>query len=459
MSLLASLLLTQLGWAQAPEFSVEMWPTQFKGSPLVLDLRIHNPHTVPLSIPDLSVQPDLVRFQLRYGGTRERRYNTPGTGNTAAMWQIEPGQERALRLEVPATAGLQTGQVKVDIEVQLTPSVQLPTQELEIVSPAPVAGDLSGLAGAPGTQHPDVAWVHQKGQQQVLVLQHQQGQRRYQLALANVSGVTQPWLSRSRRDALGERSIVWLTGTQRLSILRLRGQQARGEPIGFDLPWPLVEIIGHPVTDGDGLLSVPMWVADPSGESGALRLAIIAGKRTPAHTRIVALKRRPEQVLSTLDAAGRPMLFVVQPDRIDIFTPTEELIEPWTRRTLWKAPSGTEVLTVALGDYPANTEHAGGTAVLVASRWPTGIATQWMSLQGEPLQGAAIIPDLGAVVDLIPRAEDWPALRFADGTIVVGDQQHKAAGKGQLAPAGTSLIWRTLTQEGPVNDQPIKLSE
>ena len=54
---------------------------------------------------------------------------------------------------------------------------------------------------------------------------------------------------------------------------------------------------------------------------------------------------------------------------------------------------------------------------------------------------------------------DWPALRCADGSVVVGDQQHKASGKGQLAPAGTSLVWRTLTQEGPVNDQPIKLSE
>jgi hypothetical protein len=111
---------------------------------------------------------------------------------------------------------------------------------------------------------------------------------------------------------------------------------------------------------------------------------------------------------------------------------------------------------VALGSYPEGPDHAGGTAMLLATRRPDGIATQWQSMQGSSLQGPALVPDQGKLHQLLPRGEDWPALVFEDGRLVMGAAQAKLAGTGVLAPAGDSaLIWRTLTQDGPVSDRPV----
>jgi hypothetical protein len=97
---------------------------------------------------------------------------------------------------------------------------------------------------------------------------------------------------------------------------------------------------------------------------------------------------------------------------------------------------------------------------MITARWPTGIATQWKTIQGKSLQGPALIPDLGEVQQVLPRGEAWPAVLFKDGTVRVGDFQDQLKGDGILAPsADNGLVWRTLTQDGPVSDRPIQVQD
>jgi hypothetical protein len=457
VGLLTGLLLSQLTWAATPEISVQMRPVQFTGSPLIVDLALHNASKTSITIPDLSVRPDLVRFELRLAGRRERRFNSPSAAAQDATWTLHPGDQRELRLEVPGSGALPAGPVQLDIRVHTAdPALSLPTQRLEIVSPRPVSGDLSAVAATPGTRHPDVVWVHQSGQDFHLVLHHQQGERRYQLPLARLDAQVQPWLSHSRIDASSERSVVWLTNSQQLHVLRLRGQRTRGQPAVFTLPWPRVEIVGHPITDKLGTLRIPIWVPAPSGSGGELRLATMSGKSRPDTPRVVRLDERPAQVLSTLDAAGTPGLMIVRARGVDGYTPPAATGSPWPRRPLWRPAGAGTALMVALGSYPEGPDHAGGTAMLLATRRPDGIATQWFSMQGNALQGPALVPDQGKLRQLLPRGEDWPALVFEYGTLVVGSARAKLVDTGVLAPAGDSaLIWRTLTQDGPVIDRPV----
>ena len=459
MSLLTTLVLSHLSLAAEPDISASMQPVQFKGSPLVVDFEIHNSSASALVMPDLSARPDLVRFELRQRRVRERRYNTPDEGTASATWQMPAGAQRELRLEVPGSAGLPVGPLTVDIEVRTSAPQTLQTQRVEVVHPAPVSGDLSGLTAAPGTQHPDVIWVHAHNDSHILVLQHHRGERRYQLALSDLSQTIQPWLSRSRRDALGERSVVWLTGANRLHVLRMRGQRTRGKPSSINLPWPAAQIISHPSTDRDGTLRVPMWIPAPSGDQGELRLATVSGKQPAQFPKILSLSARPEQVLNTVDATGRAVVYVMQADRVDTFTPPAQTGLPWTRRTLWQATSGRVASRIALGDFPATEGFPGGTALLLATNWSEGTATHWRTLQGELLQGHALVPHQGRLQQLVPRGEDWPALLFEGGTVVVGDTQRTVTGSGHLATAQDALMWRTLTQKGPVRDRPILLSD
>jgi len=460
MHLLASLVLCQLAWAQAPRFSAKIHPLQFSGAPMVVDIEVQNSSKEPIKVPDLALRPDLVRFGLSYAGRRERRYNSPATGHEDAEWTLQAGDIRELRLEIPGSSGIQAQAVTVTMQLHHTrPPTTLDPMKLKLTSPQPVAADMSGIAAAPGCRNPDVAWVHQADDAAYLVLQHQVGERRYQLTLAELSEPAQPWLSHSRRDTLGERSIVWLTGSRKLHILRLRGQRARGDALAFDLPWPKVEVAGQPVTDKTGTLRIPVWVPAPAGDGGELRVATISGRNRPTTPRVVRLDGRPEQVLSTLNPDGSPIIIVVSEDAVDAYTQPDVPELPWPRRTLWRTQEGATALRVALGTYPPTSHDTGGTAILLATRWPTGVGTQWMTMQGTSLQGPALVPDLGELQQVVPRGEDWPALLFEDGTLVVGDQQSGLSGTGILATTPSAgLVWHTLTQDGPVRDQPVKLS-
>ncbi len=464
MSLLSGLLLAQLAWAQDVRVTSTMQPLQLTGAPLVADLDIHNPGLSAIRFPDLAARPDLVRFELTYGGKRERRYNTAKEQPPSAMWTLEAGDHRELRLEVPATAGLKPGPIQVAISLHhQKPVTSLPALNLRLQSPSPVAGDLSGAASAPGTRHPDVAWVHQDGERVHLVLHHTHGARSYELVLGKLPGPVELWLSRSRLDMLGERSILWQAAPQQLTVLRLRGQRTRGKPRTYDLPWPKVELAGHPVTDSSGTLQAPIWIPAPSGTGGELRLVSFRDPSGPSFQRMTRLDQRPQQVLSTVDAAGSGIFYVVHKDAVEVYSPALQPTLPLTRRTLWKSQDASTALRVALGALPKGSVHRGGTAVLLATRIPDGIQTQWLSVKGEALEVPAITEDLGSLTQLVARGPDWPGLVFQDGEttrLCAGAEILPLSGAGTLLPGPSgAVIWRTLTQDGPVSDRPIQLSE
>jgi hypothetical protein len=77
---------------------------------------------------------------------------------------------------------------------------------------------------------------------------------------------------------------------------------------------------------------------------------------------------------------------------------------------------------------------------------------------GDSLEPPALVSDLGRLTQLLPRGKDWPALLFEDGVLLSGSTTVQLQGSGVLAPAAQgALVWRTLTQDGPVNDRPIEL--
>jgi hypothetical protein len=458
VSLLASLLLSQLAWAGGePELSVSMQPVQLTGSPLVLDLHLLNSTDEDIEVPDLGERPSLVRFELTLRGRRERRYNTPRNTPSSRTWRIAPGEQRSLRLEIPGSAALQAGTVRVDIQAQLGDGpTALPQQTLELTTAHPVAGDMTAIAAEPGARHADVVWVHKSSEHYHLVLHLQRGDRRYQLPLLSLPEPIEPWLSRTRSDSQSERSVVWTSASNKLHHIRLRGQHVRGTERITELPWPRAEIIGHPSTDKSGVLRVPIWVPSPNGHTGDLRVFTVSGPRPSSIPRVVHLDDKPSQVLSSLDAAGTPTLYVVRPEGVDSYTPTAQTI--WLRRTLWRSGTAKSTLRIALGTYPQGPEFAGGTALLVADRWRTGIATHWLTMVGDSLEPPALVSDLGRLTQLLPRGKDWPALLFEDGVLLSGGTTVQLQGSGVLAPAAQgALVWRTLTQDGPVNDRPIEL--
>ncbi len=462
MGVLTGLLLTQFVWAQ--QVRVVSSPIQLTGAPLVVDLEVHNEGERTIRFPDLAARPDLVRFELRYGGKRERRYNTPLESAPTAQWALGPGDQRELRLEVPGSAGIAPGLVTVAVSLHNTqPPTPLPALKVRLQAPMPGAGDLSGASAAPGTRHQDVAWVHEDGEDAHLVLHHASGTRGYELVLTAVPGRVQPWLSHSRLDTLGERSIVWQVSPQRIEVVRLRGQRTRGPPRAFDLPWPRVEIAGQPITELSGHLRVPIWIPAPAGPGGELRLLTLNEPRGPSFQRLAQLPARPVQVLGTVDPTGTGLFLVVRPDAVDIYTPPASPDLPWIRRPMWRTQDDAEAVQVALGSLPAGAVHAGGTAVLLATRTQESISTQWLSMRGTALEAPSLTEDLGRLVQLVPRGVDWPGLVFRDGaetTLCVGAAVQPLSGPGHLIPAaGGGLAWRTLTQDGPINDRPIVLGD
>ena len=464
MGLIVSLVLSQLTFAQPPQITSSMPALQLTGAPMIVDLQIRNPSPAEMQLPSLAAHPDLVRFELKYQGRRERRYNTAATDGPAQQWILQPGDERELRLEIPASAGLEAGpySVLVQLEHDKLPRAQA-VHTLSRQSPQPINGDLSGIHASPGSRHQDVAWVHQAGSSHHLVLHHQQAGRTYELVLSELSGPHQVWLSHSRLDSLGERSILWKDGPQTIQVLRLRGQRVRGSIQAHDLPWPEVEIAGQPITDHSGILRVPIWIPAPAGPGGELRLASFIDSTGPSTQRIARLDRRPSQVLSTLNAAGAGCYILVRPEAVDVYTAQDGDTLPLSMRPLWRPQTDARALRVAMGTLSPLERHPGGTALLLAARWPDGIATQWLSLTGSPLQAPALTADLGTLTQLIPMDQDWPALVFTDDgatQILVGAQTQEAPATGTLGSTkeGT-LVWRTLTQDGPVNDRPVILSE
>jgi len=456
---MTALLLCQISWSQ--EATVRMAPVQITGAPLVADLEVENTTDAPVDFPDLATRPDLIRFELRYEGKRERRYNTPDPAAAGAVWTLQPGDQRELRLEIPASAGIPAGPIRIHTSLHHTQTpTLLPALSLSRQRASPAAGDLRGASADAGTRHQDVVWVHQDGDEAHLVLHHPTPDHQHlELVLSPIEATAQPWLSRSRIDTLGERSVVWQTGPQRLHVLRLRAQRVRGTPRAYDLPWPTMEIAGSPVTDREGRLHVPVWIPAPAGSGGELRLASFTEAGAPSFQRMSRRAERPTQVLTTIDASGSPMFLVLWQSGVDLYAQRGAAHLPLTGRPLWRPTDDSRALRLALGDLPARASSPGALAVLLATRSEVGIATQWLSVQGAVLDAPQAHIDLGTVIQVLPTPRAEAALIFEDGdetTLLIGDQKTRLTSGGRLVVGQDgALQWRTLTHNGPVNDRPV----
>jgi hypothetical protein len=156
-------------------------------------------------------------------------------------------------------------------------------------------------------------------------------------------------------------------------------------------------------------------------------------------------------------------LYVVHDKGVDLFADRDGLELPLSRRPIRAATGSAQPIRIAIGAHPPGEGHTGGTALLLASRWPDGVATEWLSMSGQAIQGPALVEDLGELTQLVPRGEEWPGLVFTrpgGSTVVVGEHREGVPASGTLVPSNDSgLIWRSFTQDGPVLDRPIELSD
>jgi hypothetical protein len=431
--------------ALAPTMSADLRSEYLAGEQVLVQIQARNEGSAPVTIPDLSVRHDLVRFELKLpgGATDNRRTLTEAPSDRT--WQIPPRGAREVLLELPASSTLRPGEYQLAIHVALSEGDErtLAPATIRLASPTPVEADL-----AAGSMHSErgsdlIPWVHKARDGYDLYLYRssssEPARARSEDFLARLPAQVDPVLTAARTTEASGRYVVWLHEDRTISYGELQGHQLRNGIQTVSAPWPKVALAARGVTSPEGHLYQPLWIPAPSGDAGELRM-LTTTSRGVAYRRIARFQARPEVIETTIDDGGSMHLVTVSGGAVDIYTvragtdpdrAAEENLPLRGRRLLAAVPEQ-PVRAARFGILKAAEGYPGGLALMLLTQTgPEQLTPSWLSLTGQTVRTGAplVLPEGAQLLDLSPSAAgDVGALmRLASGQLryVEGDRYQR----------------------------------
>lgn len=436
-----------------PTLSADLRAEYLAGEKLLVQLRAQNDSAQPVTVPDLAVRHDLVRFELQKAGgvvdTRRSLVDDP----TPRTWQIPPRGAREVLLELPSSSTLRPGEYKLAIHVELAESDQriLPPHTLRMATPDPVEADLSAGALASDRGSDLIPWVHkaQDGFDLYLFRASSGAPMRAQAQdyLARLPGKVDPLLTAARNTEASSRYVVWLHGARTIGFGEIQGHQLRSAQ-SVDVPWPAVELAARGATSPEGYLYQPLWIPAPSGSAGELRLLTATGRST-AYQRVARFKERPQHIRTLIDDGGAIHIVTSSAGSIDVYTiragtdpalAAKENLPVGGKRVLTGTP-GQPVADLRFGLLKGADTYPGGLAMLVLQQTAPGQLTpKWMTLSGKPIRDGQPVPlpEGARLIDVLPDGSGDVGLlmRLSSGQLryVEGGQYQQVSGvSGEMA--------------------------
>ncbi len=395
------------------------------GHPVLVPIRLWNAGTDIQTAPDLERRPWLVSFTFKPGdGQLERRRTTPPASDPGQTIRLSPRSQRRTLMEVPLGNSLKPGEY--NLQVQLDPDTiprALATRTVRIASAEPVEADLRQGVSAAHRSSSMTVWVHKATEGFDLYLSPLDGPVKGSTQwMASLPEKVRPMLSDAPRAEGGARHVVWQRGDRGIGWMSLEGTGLQQEPRTFEVPWPKLELVARPATDGAGNLHIPVWIPAPKGSAGELRIITVMDRGTVSYRRAATFPSRPTSIASTVDDSGAMQVLVANNDALDLYTVRNSggahADLPVPGRRLYRTPEGTSLVDARFGLRASTGSQKGGLAVLTTTRSEAGFASAWMGLRGAVLhQMPALAEPAGAtLVDILPSTGNSAGYLFKTGT-------------------------------------------
>ena len=370
------------------------------GEQVRVPITVANPGAAPVRFADLSARPWLVRFEFTGAdGTKLRRSTAAPAQDDGRTVQIPVRGQRRTLLEAPGAEATAPGEYQLAVQLVRGDQVtDIRRQTVRFSTPKVAAVDLGPDAIAGSKVGVQSAWVHRATQGADLYLHQARGDdptaggaSRH---LAHLDAVVQPWLAAARAADAQSPVVAWAAGPRSLRVLQVdqTGVVATDRTVG--LPWPAAEIAGRPGLAAGGVVGVPLWIADPDGQGGELRVATLGPGDKLGFAAVSRFDQRPASLRTMVDASGAVQLLISHAGGLDLYTlrgstavGAEAL--PLAGRRLVAAQAGSSILSARFGVVPQSDAHAGGVAVFAVVQDATGVAGQWLDLRGNRIAATA----------------------------------------------------------------------
>ena len=326
------------------EVSASVHGRAVRGQSIRVMIQVSNPTTEPLSFPDLTNRPWLVRFEtVDPEGTRRTLFSTPPDVDTKQRWTLAPNGRRRAHFDVPTSSTWSLGSASLRVSVEDT---SLDRVRVEVVDLKPhhvdeggkpvdqATGTGASLLSVPVNSSTEL-WLSQGGRTHYL---------------ATVAGAINAELSVSRIEQAIGRWITWTDNTGQVWAMR-----TQDEPFPLRLPWPAVRTCGRAATNASAQLILPLCIQSPRGDFDQLIAAVVDGPGSPK-TRHVS-RFEPVAHLTNVNAGGHVDWILVRPEALDHvqMLHTDQHTRPASVSPVWRAKEGEQILSASwtLTDTPA----------------------------------------------------------------------------------------------------------
>lgn len=393
------------------EYEALLRPEYLAGQPITVPVRIWNSSTSTLTAPDLERRPWLVGFTFKVGdGELERRRTTPPETDPGQTIRLAPRSQRRTLLQLPLGHTLSPGEYDLQVQLSTTdPPQALATATVQVAQPRPVEADLLRGVSAARRSTDHTVWLHKAADGFDLYLTPVSGLSKGRTRwLAHIPDQVRPILTESSSAEGGTRHVAWQNGKRGIGWLAVEAPGVESIIQTFETPWPAIELIGQPATDGSGNLHVPIWIPAPKGKNGEIRILTVMDRGAVSYRRAAAFKRRPVSVVTTVDDAGSVQLLVATDEAVDLYSVRTSGDAhtglPIPGRRVLRADEGTAVVDAQFGLLPSTGDSAGGLSVLTTTQANGQLRSQWSSLRGTPLHALAAtpLPENGVLKDVLP---------------------------------------------------------
>jgi hypothetical protein len=423
------------------------------GFPALVSIVVRNETSAPLTFPDLSARPHLVRFAYDLSSKKSERYNTAPETDPGTTWTIPPRAQRRVLLEIPSSGAMKpdAGTLTVSI-VDPAGAVKLPTRNIRIAAARPVAGSVVTDPTIQATAGQLVPWVHAATAGFDLYGQHMSPKEPTktlaQYHLLHLDKSIEPVLTRSRASDAMARHVYWQSGPAAVTLAKLDGTALQGKPRTVSVPWPKIELLGRGATDGKGGAIVPIWIPAPRGDAGEVRVMCVDVRGGLVVREVAALPKRPSAMNTAVDAAGNLVIALGHATALDLYKvdPTLAKELPAKGQRVRKLDAGWAVSALAFDSLPDRPERPGGLAFLAVLTSGTGAEaayrTMWTDLGGRVFQESPARPWLvpGTLDQVLPTGLGpfaWTA-KDAAGAWWYGTEGAAAA---KIADGGPGALW------------------
>lgn len=289
--------------------SVSLHDQWISGNRLNLSIRYENSGTEPVTVPDLANRPWLVEFHtVDPNGTKSTIHSTPPERDPGGTIQLNSGERRITRFEVPTSEMWPNGTATVRLNINgyttenhsiqmLDPSLNIEAQAAEPADKT--AGERTVLMTVTSPNRTDLFIKTPNGFH----------------FLERIAGKAKAQLSVARTEQRIGRWITWTDGNNELWAAQHGAHGFTDTPRRIPLPWPGASTCGPPATANTGHLVTPVCVRSPTGKV-VKTVAAIVPARGNMQFRTIS-QYGADAILTNVDSSGGVEFILVRDNAID----------------------------------------------------------------------------------------------------------------------------------------------